>query len=191
MTLHSLQAWAVLSLGVVAGSAFGQSGAPGPYRDASRADISAARLAQDKVSEERVRDCYSRFAVTQCLADATSERLASRDQLNARERELNDLQRSKNAQLQIERLEQKQTAHQARIRVQGPDETKTLEQSKRKEVVSVPRSTAQRSPGERAERLTAAQRTTNLQNYELSEVIISFIVSKSGISPAVSNISAY
>ena len=74
------------------------------YEKASRDDIEAARQTQAQTFDERARRCEDAFAVTQCLIRVRSDKLAAQTVLDRRERQLNDLERLRRAQEQLERV---------------------------------------------------------------------------------------
>ncbi|MDR3371822.1 hypothetical protein [Rhodoferax sp.] len=75
------------------------------------------RIAQERADHEAVylqaeRECYSRFAVSDCLRAARKNRRLAMDELRRQELILNDLDRQTNAQEALKRIEANLAAQQ-------------------------------------------------------------------------------
>ena len=88
-----------------------------------------ARIAQEREASERVyaaseRDCYSRFAVSDCLSDARKVKRLASDDLRRQELVLNDLERKNKAAEALKRIEANIAAQQEKLEKTAPPESR-------------------------------------------------------------------
>ena len=143
-----------------------QVGSPGSaYDKASISDIELARRDQAQWFDEQASRCETTFAVTQCLARVRTERLAVEAALNRRERQLNDIQRSKQAKEQLERIQLKQLEHQAKLKSQARA-AEDRRGANEATIKAKPTAAPPVSKTPRSAELSVAQRKANRQEFQ-------------------------
>ena len=99
--------WLALAAPVLAQSLTVADDVPGRI-DAERERLQAERSAIEQQHDERMRDCWQRFAVNACLRDVRRSRHAALDPIRAQELALNAQERAWRTRQREERLQQKQ-----------------------------------------------------------------------------------
>jgi len=109
--VFSMLAWLL-----VAATAFSQPADPAKNAAQARnVEVELARIRAERADEEahyaqEKAACYARFAVTDCLRRARAHRREVLDKLRHRELAINDAERQRKAQEQLERIRQKSQA---------------------------------------------------------------------------------
>jgi hypothetical protein len=80
--------------------------------DAERERINQERAGHEAVYLQAERQCYSRFAVSDCLVHARKDRRLALDELRRQELILNDMARQTKAAEALKRIEDKLVEHQ-------------------------------------------------------------------------------
>lgn len=78
--------------------------------ESERSLIQVERARLDSAYEQAERDCYDRFAVTNCLSRLRSQRRETLDKLRRKEVALNDAERMRKALEQVQRIQEKSAA---------------------------------------------------------------------------------
>ncbi|MDD2923711.1 hypothetical protein [Rhodoferax sp.] len=93
--------------------------------EAERERIARERAHHEAVFLQAERDCYARFAVSDCLQQARKDRRAALDPLRRQELVLNDIERKSRAVQALDRIQNK-VSEQQQGAIQRQAEPKTL-----------------------------------------------------------------
>jgi colicin import membrane protein len=89
------------------------------------AKIKQEKLAIEAKSKEQEAACYKKFAVSSCLKDVKTEKLAALNEVKRRELELNNQQRSQKAKAVQEKQEKRESSNATSQTKESPDALKS------------------------------------------------------------------
>ena len=133
--------------------------------DTQRAAIEETRRTQTQRLDALAKDCEHKFAVTRCLDQVHTERLAIEGKLNRQEAVLNDAQRLERGQEQKERNREKAAAHAEKMAKLASEPPPPVKQPK---LVAQPTAPARPSLPAAAKEpaLSAQERSTRAKDYQ-------------------------